>query len=140
MREALSGFGGEGLSLSVFREREFSLDLLRREVPATSLVVAIDPGKAFNRVWLTTGTQGLIGEPVSLPVLREGIDELASLIAASGVEGPPVIGLEATGSLHRAWAAELERRWPGVAAPLRAVGDDGGQSATGVKALQDRRP
>ena len=89
------------------------MDLLRREVPATSLVVAIDPGKAFNRVWLTTGTQGLIGEPVSLPVLREGIDELASLIAASGVEGPPVIGLEATGSLHRAWAAELERRWPG---------------------------
>jgi transposase len=89
------------------------LDLLRREVPATSLVVAIDPGKAFNRVWLTTGTRGLIGEPVSLPVLRDGIDELASLIAASGVEGPPVIGLEATGSLHRAWAAELERRWPG---------------------------
>jgi hypothetical protein len=89
------------------------LDLLRREVPATSLVVAIDPGKAFNRVWLTTGKQGLIGEPVSLPVLRDGIDELAGLIAASGVEGPPVIGLEATGSLHRAWAAELERRWPG---------------------------
>jgi transposase len=89
------------------------LDLLRREVPATSLVVAIDPGKAFNRVWLTTGKQGLIGEPVSLPVLRDGIDELASLIYASGVEGPPVIGLEATGSLHRAWAVELERRWPG---------------------------
>lgn len=89
------------------------MDLLRREVPATSLVVAIDPGKAFNRVWLTTGELGLIGEPVSLPVLREGVDELARLIADSGVEGPPVIGLEATGSLHRAWAAELERRWPG---------------------------
>jgi transposase len=89
------------------------LDLLRREVPATSLVVAIDPGKAFNRVWLTTGEQGLIGEPVSLPVLRDGVDELARLIAESGVDGPPVIGLEATGSLHRAWAAELERRWPG---------------------------
>src|SRR3954449_9436378 len=89
------------------------MDLLRREVPATSLVVAVDPGKAFNRVWLTTGERGLIGEPVSLPVLREGVDELARLIAASGVEGRPVIGLEATGSLHRAWAAELERRWPG---------------------------
>jgi transposase len=89
------------------------LDLLRREVPATSLVVAIDPGKAFNRVWLTSGERGLIGEPVSLPVLRDGVDELARLIASSGVEGPPVIGLEATGSLHRAWAAELERRWPG---------------------------
>jgi transposase len=89
------------------------LDLLRREVPATSLVVAVDPGKAFNRVWLTTGKRGLIGEPVTLPVLREGVDELGRLIAASGVSGPPVIGLEATGALHRAWAAEIERRWPG---------------------------
>jgi transposase len=89
------------------------LDLLRREVPATSLVVAIDPGKAFNRVWLTTGERGLIGEPVTLPVLRDGVDELERLVAASGIEGPPVIGLEATGALHRAWASEIERRWPG---------------------------
>lgn len=89
------------------------MDLLRREVPATSLVVAIDPGKAFNRVWLTTGERGLIGEAVTLPVLREGVDELERLIDASGVDGRPVIGLEATGALHRAWAAEIERRWPG---------------------------
>jgi transposase len=89
------------------------LDLLRREVPRGALVVAVDPGKAFNRVWLTTGERGLIGEPVSLPVLREGVDELERLIASSGVGGPPVIGLEATGALHRAWAAEIERRWPG---------------------------
>lgn len=87
--------------------------LLRREVPGSSLIVAIDPGKAFNRVWLTSGERGLIGEPVSLPVLRDGLDELERLITSSGVEGPPVIGLEATGSLHRAWAAEIERRWPG---------------------------
>jgi hypothetical protein len=78
------------------------LDLLRREVPASSLVVAIDPGKAFNRGWLTSGERGLIGEPVSLPVLRDGIEELDRLICASGVPGPPVIGLEATGALHRA--------------------------------------
>lgn len=89
------------------------MDLLLREVPATSLVVAVDPGKAFNRVWLTTGERGLIGEPVTLPVLREGVEELARLIESSGVAGTPVIGLEATGSLHRAWAAEIERRWPG---------------------------
>jgi transposase len=89
------------------------LDLLRRELPASSLVVAIDPGKAFNRVWLTSGERGLIGEPVSLPVLRDGIEELERLIGMSGVPGPPVIGLEATGALHRAWAAEIERRWPG---------------------------
>lgn len=89
------------------------MDLLRREVPASSLVVAIDPGKAQNRVWLTTGERGLIGDPVSLPVLRDGIEELARRIEQSGVSGPPVIGLEATGALHRAWAAEIERRWPG---------------------------
>jgi transposase len=89
------------------------LDLLRREVPASLLVIAIDPGKALNRVWLTSGERGLIGEPVSLPVLRDGVEELARLIDASGVAGPPVIGLEATGALHRAWAAEVERRWPG---------------------------
>jgi transposase len=90
-----------------------SLGLLLSEVAGDRLVVAIDPGKVTNRVWLTTGERGLIGEPVSLPVLRDGVEELARLIAASGVAGAPVIGLEATGSLHRAWAAELERRWPG---------------------------
>jgi transposase len=87
--------------------------LLLREVAADRLVVAIDPGKVTNRVWLTTGERGLIGDPVSLPVLRDGVEELDRLIAASGVDGAPVIGIEATGSLHRAWASELERRWPG---------------------------
>jgi transposase len=89
------------------------VELLRQAVPASVLVVAVDPGKVSNRVWLTTGERGLIGEPVSLPVLGEGIDTLAGLIGASGVTGPPVIGVEATGGLHRAWVAELERRWPG---------------------------
>ena len=89
------------------------MDLLLREVPGDRLVVAIDPGKVTNRVWLTTGDRGLIGDPVSLPVLRDGVDELDRLIASSGVESAPVIGIEATGALHRAWAAEVERRWPG---------------------------
>jgi transposase len=88
-------------------------DLLLREICRDRLVVAIDPGKVTNRVWLTTGARGLIGEPCSLPVLRDGVDELARLIASSGVDGSPVIGIEATGALHRAWAAEVERRWPG---------------------------
>ncbi len=90
-----------------------SSELLLREIPGDRLIVAIDPGKVCNRVWLTTGERGLIGEPASLPVLREGVDALARLIASSGVDGAPVIGIEATGALHRAWAAELERRWPG---------------------------
>jgi transposase len=48
-----------------------------------------------------------------MPVLREGVDRLAGLIAASGVAGAPTIAVEATGRLHQAWMAELERRWPG---------------------------
>jgi hypothetical protein len=98
------------------------VELLRQAVPASVLVVAVDPGKVSNRVWLTSGERGLIGEPVSLPVLREGIDTLAGLIGASGVAGSPVIGVEATGGLHRAWVAELERRFPGsvrLVAPRR---------------------
>ena len=89
------------------------VELLRQVVPASALVVAVDPGKVSNRVWLTSGERGLIGDPVSLPVLREGVDTLAGLVAASGVAGPPTIGIEATGRLHHAWVAELERRWPG---------------------------
>jgi transposase len=87
--------------------------LLREALPAETLVVAIDPGKVANRVWLASGDRGLIGEPLSLPTLRDGVDELERLIARSGVPGAPVIALEATGSLHRAWTAELERRFPG---------------------------
>jgi hypothetical protein len=89
------------------------VELLRQAIPARVLVVAVDPGKVSNRVWLTSGERGLIGEAASLPVLREGIDTLAGLIGASGVPGPPIIAVEATGRLHRAWVAELERRWPG---------------------------
>jgi hypothetical protein len=89
------------------------VELLRQAVPATALMVAVDPGKVSNRVWLTSGERGLIGEPVSLPVLREGVDTLAGLITASGVARAPTIAVEATGRLHQAWVAELERRWPG---------------------------
>lgn len=69
--------------------------------------------KAFNRVWLTSTERGLIGEPCSLPVTLDGFRALERLVEASGISGSPVIGIEATGSLHRAWADEVERRWPG---------------------------
>jgi transposase len=48
------------------------VELLGQVVPASALVVAVDPGKVSNRVWLTNAERGLIGVPVSLPVLREG--------------------------------------------------------------------
>ena len=60
------------------------VELLHQVVPATALVVAVDPGKVSNRVWLTSGERRLIGEPVWLPVLGEGADTLAELIATSG--------------------------------------------------------
>ena len=81
---------------------------LLERVPSDRVIVAIDPGKAVNRVWVTTG-DGLVGEPESMPTSREGIDRLGVLLRGRGA---PVFALEATGSLHRAWAAELERRWP----------------------------
>lgn len=77
--------------------------------PAT-VIVAVDPGKVMNRVWVSNGA-GLLEEPVSLPVARSGIAALEKMLAAH--VGERVIAIEATGSLHRAWAAELERRHPG---------------------------
>ncbi len=59
MKEALCGASREGLFF-LYLEGEMSSDLLLREVAGDRLVVAIDPGKASNRVWLTTGEHGLI--------------------------------------------------------------------------------
>lgn len=78
--------------------------------PAT-VVVAVDPGKVMNRVWVSNGS-GLLAEPVSLPVSRAGVGSLERLLIGQG-SGPPVIAIESTGSLHRAWAAELKRLHPG---------------------------
>lgn len=89
------------------------MDLVGRELPASTLIVAIDCGKATNHAMLATGERGVIGSSVSLPTLREGVEELCGLIAATGSAEPPVIAIESTGSLHRAWARELERRYPG---------------------------
>ncbi|AXH96002.1 hypothetical protein DV701_07560 [Ornithinimicrobium avium] len=75
--------------------------------------MAIDPGKVMNRVWVCDG-QGLVTEPSSMPVSRAGIGDLESTVT-SQVAGHDalVIAIEATGSLHRAWASELERLHPG---------------------------
>jgi hypothetical protein len=116
------------------------VELLRQAVPATALVVAVDPGKVSNRVWLTSGESGLLGKPVSLPVLREGVDALADLIAASEVPGPPMIGVEATGRLHQAWVTELERRWPGSVRLFAPSETQAARTQLWLAARQDRRP
>ena len=87
-------------------------DLLQRALPVDRLVVAIDPGKSQNRVWLSTDAAGLVVEPLTLPVLRAGVDELERLVAAHAGAQAPVIAIEATGGLHRAWTQELNRRFP----------------------------
>jgi hypothetical protein len=78
--------------------------------PAT-VIVAVDPGKVLNRVWVSNGA-GLLTEPVSLPVSREGVHVLEDLLTERGA-AEPVIAVEATGDLHRPWVIELERRHPG---------------------------
>jgi len=52
------------------------MDLVSAELPATTLVVAVDPGKVTNRMLLANGEQGLIGQPVSLSTQREGIERI----------------------------------------------------------------
>jgi transposase len=80
--------------------------------PAT-VIVAVDPGKVRNRVWVSEGA-GLLEGPLSLPVSREGIGRLERLLTTHASAEGPVIAIEATGSLHRSWAIELERLHPGA--------------------------
>jgi hypothetical protein len=87
-------------------------DLLQRALPVDRLVVAIDPGKVQNRVWLNTNAAGLLVSPLTLPVLRSGVDEFERLVNRLAGEQDPVIAIEATGGLHRAWTQELNRRFP----------------------------
>ena len=107
MREALLGASREGLFF-LYWEGVVSVNGLPREILDGGLVVAIDPGKAEHRVWVTD-RGGVVGEPLSLPSSRAGLDRLQALVGTA----PATFAIEATGALHRAWAAELERRWPG---------------------------
>jgi hypothetical protein len=90
------------------------MSLLQVALEPSTLVVAVDPGKVMNRIWVSDGS-GRLADPVSLPVSRAGVESLEELLAGCGHGcGGPVIAIEATGSLHRAWALELERRHPGA--------------------------
>jgi len=67
----------------------------------------------MNRVWVSDG-EGLVTEPRSMPVSRAGIGDLERAVDGHACgHSQLVIAIEATGSLHRAWAAELERLHPG---------------------------
>jgi len=87
--------------------------LLQQVLPASTLVVAIDPGKVSNRVWLSTGEAGEVVPPLSLPVLRPGLEELHRLVIDHLGPSGQVFAIEATGGLHQAWMRELNQRFPG---------------------------
>src|SRR4051794_9470742 len=93
--------------------REAVVGLLHEALPASTLVVAIDPGKVSNRVWLSTGEAGAVVPPLSLPVLRPGLDQLHRLVVTHAGTADPVFAIEATGGLHQVWVRELDQRFPG---------------------------
>ena len=75
-------------------------------------MVALNPGKAQNRVWLSTDAAGLLVEPLVLPVLAVELTRLGRVVQQHRGARDPVIAIEATGALHRAWVTELDRRFP----------------------------
>ncbi|WP_157838298.1 hypothetical protein [Mycolicibacterium aromaticivorans] len=48
------------------------MSVLEVALDPSTVIVAVDPGKAFNRVWISNGS-GLLMDPMTLPVSREGI-------------------------------------------------------------------
>jgi transposase len=87
--------------------------LLHEALPASTLVIAIDPGKVSNRVWLSSSAAGMAVEPLSLPVLRPGLEALQRLVLEHLDGTEPVFAIEATGGLHQVWVRELDQRFPG---------------------------
>jgi hypothetical protein len=87
--------------------------LLREALPASTLVIAVDPGKVNNRVWLSSSAAGMAVEPLPLPVLRPGLEALQRLVLEHLDGTDPVFAIEATGGLHQVWVRELDRRFPG---------------------------
>ncbi|HST98977.1 MAG TPA: hypothetical protein VLJ85_15140, partial [Geodermatophilus sp.] len=89
------------------------MGLLHEALSGSTLVVAIDPGKVSNRVWLSTGEDGEVMPPLSLPVLRPGLERLHRLVVDHTGARSPVFAIEATGGLHQTWMRELNQRFPG---------------------------
>jgi transposase len=87
-------------------------ELLAQALPGSALVVAIDPGKVAHRVWFSTGDAGLLVEPVTVPALRPGLDEVAATIRRLSGPAGAVVAIEATGALHGPWVRALEERFP----------------------------
>lgn len=89
------------------------MELLHEALPASTVVIAIDPGKVSNRIWLSSSAAGMLVEPLSLPVLRPGLEALQRLVLEHSNGSQPVFAIEATGGLHQVWVRELDQRFPG---------------------------
>lgn len=89
-----------------------SSELLAQALPGSTLVVAIDPGKVAHRVWFSTGDDGLLEQPRSVPSLRPGLDDVSDAIRRLAGVVAPVVAIEATGALHGSWVRALEERFP----------------------------
>ena len=90
------------------------MSVLQTALEPSTLVLAVDPGRVSNRVWLSDGS-GLLVEPLSMPVSRAGLSGVERLVASHRGSHPAVVvAVEATGSLHRAWSSALERSFPGA--------------------------
>jgi transposase len=88
------------------------MSVLQVPLDPETVVVAVDPGKVTNRVWISDGT-GWLERPISVPVSEAGVEQVLGLVSAHPSSVAPVIAVEATGSLHQAFVAGLEQRFPG---------------------------
>ena len=88
------------------------MSVLKAALDPATVVVAVDPGKVMNRVWVSDGS-GWLEQPRSVPVSLAGVEQVLQLVLAHLSSVAPVIAVEATGSLHQAFVAGLEQRFPG---------------------------
>lgn len=65
------------------------MSLLEAALDPATVIVAVDPGKVSNRVWVSDGS-ALLTDPVSLPVAREGIRLLDRLLAEYAAVDPVI--------------------------------------------------
>ncbi len=112
------------------------MSLLQLALEPSTLVVAVDPGKVMNRVWISDGS-GSLADPVSMPVSRAGIETVERMVTAhSAGDGAMVIVIEATGSLHRG-GQRTGAPTPRCGAAVRTLRDQGGQDPAGLRPVQN---
>jgi hypothetical protein len=62
---------------------------------------------------VSTGQAGEALAPLSLSLLRPGLEQLHRPVVDHAGSSRPVSAMEATGGLHQAWVQELNQRFPG---------------------------